>query len=69
MLVKFVYERIDLDELSSIKDIKKFWDDFYVDSFMNNSPWSAMAFINGEWNDVTPIDKKLFNELMKIKNQ
>ena len=48
-LVKFVYERIDLDKLNSIKDIKQFWDDFYIDSYMCNSPWSAMAVINGGW--------------------
>jgi hypothetical protein len=66
-LVDFVYERIELDELNSVKDVEYFWENFYSESFMSNSPWSAMAVINGEWNDISPTDEELFTALIAKK--
>ena len=68
-LVEFVYDRIDLDKLNSIKDIEKFWYNFYTDSFMGNTPWSAAAVIDGEWEFVSPTDEELFEALMLEKNK
>lgn len=68
-LVDFVYSRIDIDELCDLEDIDKFWDEFYSDYYMENSPWEAKAIVNGAWENVNPTNEELFNALITIKNE
>lgn len=69
-LVDFVYDRIfDIDNLSSIKDIEKFWEEFYSDCYMDNPAWEATAIINGVWEDVSPNNEELFNALIKERTK
>lgn len=69
-LVDFVYDRIfDIDNLSSVKDVEKFWENFYSDSYMDNPPWEATAILNGVWEDVSPNNEELFNALIKERTK
>jgi len=69
-LVDFVYDRIfDIDNLSSVKDLEKFWENFYSDSYMDNPPWEATAILNGVWEDVCPNNEELFNALIKERTK
>ena len=68
-LVDFVYDRIDMDNLSGVEDVDKFWREFYSDCYMDNPPWEATAIINGEWKDVQPSNDELFVSLIKEKNK
>ena len=68
-LVDFVHDRIDMDNLSEVEDVDKFWKEFYSDYYMDNPPWEATAIINGEWKDVHPSNDDLFVSLIKEKNK
>ena len=68
-LALFVVDRIELDNMNSINDINEFWENFFIDRFMSNYPWDAMAFIDGKWVSVGPSNEDLFNELLTYKNK
>ena len=68
-LVEFVYDRIDIENLNNVDDINNFWEHYYDDSYMNNSPWEATAIIDGIWDNVNPSNEDLFNALIKEKNK
>ena len=66
-LVEFVYDRIDISNINSVKDIKYFWDHYYDLYYMDNPPWQATAIINGIWEDINPTNEDVFKKLMEIK--
>ena len=68
-LVDFVYDRIDIENLKNVDDIQYFWEHFYDEKYMDNSPWDATAIINGEWVSVGPTNEELFNKLLTYKNK
>lgn len=68
-LVDFVYDRIDIDNLKNVTDVEKFWEDFYSDSYMDNTPWKATAILNGVWEYVSPNNEELFNALIKERTK
>jgi hypothetical protein len=68
-LVEFVYDRIDIENLNNIHDITNFWEHYYDDYYMDNSPWEATAIIDGIWDNVTPSYEDQFNALIKEKNK
>jgi hypothetical protein len=68
-LVDFVYDRIDMDHVNSVKDVEKFWEEFYSDSYMDNPPWEANAIINGVWEEVDITNIELFEALVEEKKK
>jgi hypothetical protein len=68
-LLDFVYDRIDIENLNSVDDIEKFWENYYNEYYMDNSPWQATAIIDGIWKNVNPSNEELFNALIKEKNK
>jgi hypothetical protein len=66
----FILERTLYNELS-LQDINNFFDNYYEDSFMMNKPWTAMIFRNGKWENVTPTNLKICEniKLMKLREQ
>lgn len=45
----------------TVEKIKNIYEtEFWSDSYMSNNPWSAMAFINGLWQDITPTFEEIF---------
>lgn len=68
-LVAFVYCKIDIETVNSIKDIEMFWEHYYDDNFMVNLPWNAVAVIDGIWKNVIPTDEDLYKAIIKEKNK
>lgn len=68
-LVEFVLPRIDIENLESKIDVELFWLHFYDECYIDNSPWSAIIFMDGKWIYKSPSDEKLFNSLIKEKNR
>lgn len=68
-IVEFVYDRIDLDDLESVKDIDNFFDNFYEykDFILDNEPWSAYIFRNNNWESIRPSNIDIYNKLMTQK--
>lgn len=64
----FVLDRTGHDDLN-LQDINDFFDNYFEEYFMMNSPWSAMIFRNGEWENVTPSNDKIFGHIKLIKLQ
>ena len=51
---EFILDRKDINTISSITDIEDFWNYYYQEYYMENAPWTAMIFINGNWKSITP---------------
>jgi hypothetical protein len=66
-LVDFVFDRIDVDKLKSAADVGEFWEEFYAEYYMDNYPWEARAFIDGEWKFLNISDEALFAALVAEK--
>lgn len=63
----FVYNRSDINQFNNVSDVSKFWNNYYSEYYMSNSPWEAKAVINNKWVNVTPSDINLFDVIMKTK--
>ena len=72
--VDFMYDRIDTNNLNSVKDIQAFWINININNSnnnnnncnsYNNSLWAVMSFINNSWIYTTPTDDLLFEGLIK----
>ena len=68
--VDFMYDRIDTNNLNSVKDIQAFWINININNnnncnSCNNSLWAVMSFINNSWIYTTPTDDLLFEGLIK----
>jgi hypothetical protein len=66
--VEFIYNRINIEEINSIKDVEYFWSSFYDDCYMDNPPWEAFAVINCEWKYISYSNIELFEALISIKD-
>lgn len=62
----FVLDRTGDDDLN-LQDINDFFDNYFQEYFMMNPPWSAMVFRNGEWENVTPSNDKIWGHIQLIK--
>ena len=65
---EFIFDRIDSEDIESVDDIQKFWNNFYDDSYMNNAVWDARIFINGKWKNVCPTNIEIFECIQRIKS-
>ena len=64
----FVLDRTGDDDLN-LQDINDFFDNYFEEYFMMNPPWSAMVFRNGEWENVTPSNDKIWGHIQVLKLQ
>ncbi len=64
---EFIYERTDMDDHQTVDDIVKFWDNYFDEYYMDNSPWDARIFINGEWKNICPSNVEIFECLNRIR--
>ena len=69
-IVNFVYNRLNLDEIESVKDIDNLFDNFYEykDFILDNEPWSAYIFRNNTWESIRPSNIDIYNKLMTQKS-
>ena len=64
---EFIYERTDMDDHQTVDDIKSFWENYFDEYYMDNSPWDARIFINGEWENVCPSNVEIFECLNRMR--
>lgn len=68
-ICNFILERTDEDSLNCQYDIEKFFENFFDECYMNNSPWEAAIFRNGEWENATPSTEQIWEYIQLIKFQ
>lgn len=66
-VTEFIYDRCSIDDIKSVDDITQFWNTYFDEYYMDNSPWDAVVFINGEWKNVMPTDIQIFECFQRIK--
>lgn len=64
---EFIYDRTGDDDIETVDDVTSFWENYYDEYYMDNSPWDAIIFINGEWKNVCPSNIEIFECLKRIK--
>jgi hypothetical protein len=64
---EFIYERTDMDDHQTVDDITSFWNNYFDECYMDNSPWDARIFINGEWENVCPSNVEIFECLNRMR--
>ena len=67
-VVEFIYDR-NGEDIKSVDDISNFWYNYFDEYYMDNSPWDALIFINGEWKNVTPTDIEIFECFQRMKKE
>jgi hypothetical protein len=68
-ICEFILDRIYIDSLECQDDIESFFDSYYDEYYMSNSPWDTMVFINGEWENMTPSNEKIWEHIQLLKLQ
>jgi hypothetical protein len=64
---EFIYERTDMDDHQTVDDIVNFWENYFDEYYMDNSPWDARIFINGKWENVCPSNLEIFECLNRMR--
>lgn len=49
----------------STQDIKRFWTDYYNESYMDNRPWTARIYKDGAWKDATPTNEQIIRSVQE----
>lgn len=65
---EFIYDRTDDEDIKSVDDITSFWENYFNEYYMDNTPWDAMIFINGEWENASPTNVEIFECIQRIKS-
>lgn len=63
----FVLDRICIGFLECQDDIERFFESYYDEYYMDNSPWEAVVFINGVWKCETPSNEKIWEHIQLLK--
>lgn len=63
----FIFGMTSGDDIESVNDIKNFFDNYYDEYYMDNYPWQANMFINGEWSCFIPSEEQLLNRINLLK--
>lgn len=67
-VAEFIYERTDANnDIKSVDDIHHFWETYYDDAYMDNTPWDAKVFINNNWKTVIITELEIFECINRIK--
>ncbi len=56
----FMYENNKKKNITFKSFEKVYYEYYYLENCMRNNPWSAKAFINGKWEDITPTHEELY---------
>lgn len=65
----FILERTDIDTLKCCKNIESFFNNYYCEDYMDNIPWQAVVFRNGEWENMTPSIESIWEYIQMLKLQ
>lgn len=66
-VAEFICDRTDSDNITCIDDIIEFWENYYTEYYMDNSPWDAIIFINDEWKSACPSNFEIFECLNRMR--
>jgi hypothetical protein len=66
---EFILERTDIDSLKCCQNIESFFYNYYDEDYMDNVPWQAVVFINGEWENMTPSIDSIWEYIQILKMQ
>lgn len=64
---EFILDRINNNNLNCCQDIENFFNNYYDEYYMDNLPWEAMIFRNGEWENVNPSFELIWEHIQLIK--
>lgn len=64
---EFIYDRTNNDDIKTVDDITEFWDNYFDEYYMNNSPWTAKMFIKEEWVNACPTNVEIFECLNRMR--
>lgn len=64
---EFIFYRTSEGDIKTSNDINTFIESYFDDYYMDNLPWEANVFINGEWSNIIPSDEELFNRIQILK--
>ena len=64
---EFIYDRTNDDDIETVDNITCFWENYFNEYFMDNPPWDAKIFINGDWENVFPSNVEIFECLNIMK--
>lgn len=64
---EFIYDRTNSDDIRTVDDITDFWENYFNGYYMDNSPWEARIFMNGEWENACPTNVEIFECLNRMK--
>lgn len=65
----FILDRVDENDITCENSISTFFNSYYDEYYMDNSPWEAMVFVDGDWQNVTPYVEKIWEHIQLLKNQ
>jgi len=65
----FILDRIDKDSITCAFDIEEFFGNYYNEYYMDNSPWDAMVFRNGDWENVNPSYESIWEQIQLMKSE
>jgi len=66
---EFILERTNIDTLKCCQSIENFFYNYYDENYMDNVPWQAMIFRNGEWENMTPSIESIWEYIQQLKLQ
>jgi hypothetical protein len=64
---EFILERTDIDSLKCFQNIEAFFNNYYCEDYMDNVPWQAVVFRNGEWENMTPSIESIWEYIQILK--
>jgi len=64
---EFILERTDIDSLKCRQNIEIFFSKYYDEDYMDNVPWKAVVFRNGEWENMTPSIESIWEYIQILK--
>jgi hypothetical protein len=66
---EFIFDRTSDGDIESCQDINAFFENYFEYYYMDNMPWEATVFLDGEWVSIIPTDEELFNKIQFFKQK
>ena len=65
-VAEFIFERSNQDAINDIEGIQDFWNQYYSEYYIGNSPWEATVFIDNKWVSITPSNEEILERVKKL---
>lgn len=69
--VEFILEMMSYkyEKIQTVNDVQFFFNNYYEECYMDNYPWEAVIFADGEWCHIIPSDQELFDRIQILKKK